>query len=451
MLKYIKITKGGLYSMYINLLDDIGDVRNKPTCLSILRKLAIGYKDTQNSVLAEKVNECYKKIYYYFNDDYEGLDEDYFSTKFLLIDSGLITEKKESIYFQFSKSAFGWCGAIVDTIDGIINYMSKQDGIDYQIQLPKIKEYIKNRTLTKDNSSKKSSKGNIKGDDSKGEEVIGEDVDSYDISLRKKSSLDCSKTKGFYQDLYDRLLICNDWNLSTNTLRNYIDNIISRINHKIRRGEDTSKYIIMNENHTKAILNSGLLDKFGKTIMFTSEVWVNGTLEHTKLSIVNSKQDLVNEGFKKEDVRVYSPERVEFYNESKLELIFDADIEDFDLDNWVRLSHCISERRERFPENFREASPEVLCQDLITAVKLGVKLSKYDSSYVKPNYNHKEDCISFIIPYHVGNDFQKPAELGIVVHRYESSGLWQVMTILDYDTCCVNAKVLNLYAKESFI
>lgn len=428
-------------STYINLLDEIGNIGNKKKCISIIQKLAINFfGDSKTDIqVAEDINRLYKEPFYYFDDFYEPVEENDFNAKFCWVDSGLIDIKGNIIYFQFSKSAFGWQGALVNNADDIIAFQENRDGISYHVQLPALKLYLKNNETHSRTSDNKI-----------------DDVDEDEVVIKQKSSLDCDKTKAFYQNLYDRLLIQTDWDLKTNNLRYYIDSIISRLNHKITKKEDVYKYIIYNKNKTKAIINSGLLDKFGNIIMIKSDIFIKqgvklALLSFTNLDVVNSKYDLVEDNFDKDKIKNYNIDRVEFFNKSRLELVFDADIDDFDLDNWERLNHCISERRERFPDTFKDASPEVLCQDVISAVKLGVKLSKYDSSFVKPIYCINKDFISFVIPYYVGKDLQKQPELGIVVRNYEGSGLWQIMTILDYETCCMDAKVLNLYAKESFV
>ena len=130
------------------------------------------------------------------------------------------------------------------------------------------------------------------------------------------------------------------------------------------------------------------------------------------------------------------------------DLIFNAEIDDFDLCNYERLSHCIVERRDRFPEYTKNMSDDAICTDMVKAIEMGITLSKYDLSYIKPIYNCRYNQINFIIPYHIGNDFNKEPELGIVVTQFDN-GLWEVMTILRAEECKQDERTLNLYSDNS--
>ena len=255
----------------------------------------------------------------------------------------------------------------------------------------------------------------------------------------------------FYEGLYSRLLIQKDWNPVNGNLINYIGSIVSRINSLRSKGKDVSRYLMWNKDKKSALLNSALLDKFGKNILFISEAYKKGDdtyLSFVNVSLVDSKKMLYDNGFENLS-SVGDIECVPFYDNSVSELVFDARISDFDLENWHSLSHCIIDRKERFPEPWCNYSTEQLCQDIINAIELGISISKYDSGYIKPFYSRSRGKIQFIIPYHVGNNFQEAPELGIIVDKTKY-GFWQVMTILEYSQAYTNIKSLSLYSDSSF-
>ena len=114
------------------------------------------------------------------------------------------------------------------------------------------------------------------------------------------------------------------------------------------------------------------------------------------------------------------------------------------------MTHCIVERRDRFPEEIRNYSDDLLYSELIKSVETGINLSKYDSSYVKPFYSIKHNKIHFVIPFHSGNTLRGKPELGIVVAKFNNTGLWQIMTVLDYNMVLRNTKILFPFNGETF-
>lgn len=374
----------------------------------------------------------------YYNMSYKEVVSSAQDCCYMWVDSGFKNNDGNNLFLQFSLSAFGWQGAWVGTEDEItLNQVGKTllELSAYKVELPE------------------------------GVNLIFEENDEQDI-LSKVDPIENQKSRGmvnslsnpmtqrFYSDLYNRLLIQKGWDLNTNALRMYIEILITRINHCLCKGGDCSKFLTYNKDKTAVIFNSALLDKFGKTITIVNTLREvkNGKkkkLSLLQLKIVDSKSMLLELGFSKDSINT-SIERVPFHNKNISELVFNASIEDFDLEDWSRLSHCILDRRERFPEEYANDSTEALCADMLRSIELGIKLSKYDSNYVKPIYSPRRDSIHFVMPYHVGNNFTESPQLGIVVSRGSSSDLWKVMTIIDYEMATQDTRVLSLYSDNSF-
>lgn len=414
--------------MYVNLYDCIGDVRNKSRCISELciRSKEMSNEEGTEAEVARKLNKLYKEdSSRYFLPSYVETTGDDLRAFFYWLNTGCVTEDGEVLYAQFSRSAFGWQGCYVGTESEIVrNQIGKSLS---ELREEKVLEELE---LGEDELD-------VKGKDN--DDLVGE-----------TTKVTNNINDVFFSDLYSRLLIKTNWELENSCLKNYIFLLVNRINSMMEKGKDVSKYIIWNSDHSKALVNSALLDIFGNNILFTCDLHKSSKvmLSFTKLHLVDSKLVLCSCGFDRADL-AREVECVPFYDKSVSELIFDADINDFDLGNWNRLSHCVVDRRYRFPDNWCNCSVETLCQDVTHAIELGIKLSKYDTSYVKPFYSIKNDKIQFIIPYHVGNNFQGNPELGIVVSKTDY-GLWQVMTILDYGDALINIRGLSLYSNSSF-
>lgn len=260
----------------------------------------------------------------------------------------------------------------------------------------------------------------------------------------------------FFNDLYDKLLVKKGWELENGNLISYIKLLATRINNCIGTGkEEYNKYLIFNKDKTYVLFNSAFLDNFGNNIMIVNQLFPTKKNEKPRLSynrfyLAESKTALSSLGFSKSDIASY-PTRIPFYNEDVSELIFTGDIDDVDTENYDRLTHCIIERKGRFPEFCANWTDKMHYDDLVEAIEFGIKLSKYDSGYIKPIYNPKYDRIQYIIPYHVKNNFQNQCELGIVITKENDGEYWQVMTILEYEQCIKDIKILSLYTENSFI
>lgn len=455
--------KGG-QPMYINMLDYIGTIFNKEKCISELKSRVKELRNLSDSKVGFKINENHKHDPRYFTDCYKEVTEDSSSKLWMWVDSGYTDKSGCSVYFQFRYSLQGYTGALVGTAEEIIKTQSEKDEQDYilrplgvseeeiqieQSYIVKDEEEEEKKIVKEESEEKVEEKEPIRVQQEKKVAKKVTKIDSKQSSTTvKRTSIDVEKTSAFYQELYDKLLIQTGWELTTSNLRYYIDVIITRLNSFLARGIDCSEYVIFNEDKSVALINSGLLDKFGKNILFISNMYSEKEISFTNLAVVQSKSMLIQYKFDKTAMN-NDLQRVKFYNEDASELVFTGDIEDFDLENWDRLTHCISDRKDRFPDEFKNASDEVLCSDLIKAVELGVQLSKYDTSYIKPIYNKKYDSIHFIIPYHVGNNFQKKPELGIVIANYDNI-FWNIMTILSYDDCYRDIKIITPYETESF-
>lgn len=250
----------------------------------------------------------------------------------------------------------------------------------------------------------------------------------------------------FLESLLSKLLIQKDWNIYN--LDEYLKTCIIRLNYLLKENENCI-YCKFNEDKSLALINSGLLDSFGKYIYLVLKV--RPLTDMYQLSIFDiqlagSKVSLIKVGFDRDAVNLYI-ERVSFCS-SNADLVFKGDLQDFDLENTARLTHCLVERRDRFPESWKSAGEDALFSDMLKAIEVALEINRYDHNYIKPIYHRKSNKIHFVIPYHVGNSFQTKPELGIVVALIE--GFWQVMTILSSEDAKDDTRLFSLYSSESF-
>jgi uncharacterized protein YfkK (UPF0435 family) len=396
--------------MNLLLLENMGEIQDKLNVLNKMRMQSKKLAILSDRAICRLVNDKYDKRPRYFTKDYfEIHTED--GAKYMWVNTNIKNDSNKDILFQFCKDRNGrWKGALVNSEGGIIAHQGERDNCVYIL-----------KPLGFVHSSNSSTSG-------------------LDRTQNEKES-------DTYEEIFEKLLIKSDWNVKK--LKSYIETLICRINHKIaKQNNGNFDFIIYSIDKKYAIINTGLLDTFGKSILLIIKVHKQQlTTNPANIDIVKSKVSLSNDFDKNELNKKLN--RVKFYDKSPSELVFHGNLEDFDLENWDRLVHCINDRRSRFPESLQDATDEVICKDLLKAIEVGVELNNYDGNYIRPCYHRKLDKISFIIPYHINNDFQKPAELGIVIINV--NGYWQISTILDANLAHTDIKTLRLYTTEEML
>lgn len=418
------------------LLKDFGQIRNEERCLEAFRKHLPELKYLNNDSLIKAINQSAsnaskKYDVRYFTSEYDELSSFESGRAVMWVNTGYVSKDGKHIYVQFTGGA-PWQGALVGTEDEIIAIQnfgnsSKARKTSDRLQTELGVEIFKLEGIT-----------------------LSSDEDSAvknDSVAESQKSVD--KTESFAIALHEKLLIPNSWTVSY--LRNYTYLLVSRINNMIAKGTPVDKYVILNSDSSLALINSGLLDSFGKYIMLLLRVYkcANGQpveFKFTDITIAGGKSSLIGFGFSKESISTL-PERVSFYEDAS-ELLFQGSIDDFDLDNSERLTHCILERRDRFPKECEGMTEESIYSDIVKAIELAIELNKYDRSYIKPMYSVSHDKIQFVIPYHVRCNFRKKPELGLIVSYI--NGFWQVMTVLDYENVLKDIKLFTMYENESF-
>lgn len=428
-----------------NFLDTEAIISNKDTCCRILRDNCKELSNKTERQIAMAVNGNYSSK----NDIYFDMNlhlTSQYSAHYRLMFTGFKDGEGNNLYLSCCKNRNNnWGGAFTGTLQQIIDNAKETNVNVDENSVKTLQKELKNsnikETLNTDGESKESKNSTDYTSNSNSDE----EEKAYLYAEKKANSLDNPRTKEFYTLLYNRLLVQKGWELETTALRSYIDVVIARLNFMLQDNEDVGKYLTYNSNNTMALFNTALLDKFGKPILVTSAVR-GKILSFTELRLVDTKATLLQNDFDKEQIK-QNLDRVEFVK-SREDLMFNAEIDDFDLCNYERLSHCIVERRDRFPEYTKNMSDDAICTDMVKAIEMGITLSKYDLSYIKPIYNCRHNQINFIIPYHIGNDFNKEPELGIVVTQFDN-GLWEVMTILRAEECKQDERTLNLYSDNS--
>ena len=383
--------------MATDLLKDEGIIYNDVQCITILGKLS---KTTPDSNF---INDYAKKVenaVNYLDASGNDLKSDSIKANYKWVSSGYETPSGEKIYFSFYKSRDGeWKGALVGTDDFLL------------------------------------------------ERILGDyATNQKPISITKEEPGTTKSAYNVYNELYDRLLMKERWvNGTENRLPKYLASLCLKVENQIKKSKrenksDENTYgFIVNECRTKIILNTGLLDRFRNDIYMLFNL--NKTnLEETVSGpalIINSKLDAIENDFK--DFKF--PEPFRFYNTID-ELLLSASIEDFDLSDINRLNHIINERRDRFPEGYKNQNEDTIAQKLKTAIETALKISKRDYKYIVPMYNLQQDRIQYLMPLYLDNPIDDVPELVLVVGKNSRYNICSIMTIISREDAYMNARLI---------
>lgn len=267
---------------------------------------------------------------------------------------------------------------------------------------------------------------------------IKANIDTPIDTSEKHTDIDAQEMS-FYKELYERLLLKENWGKAIETLRNYIRSLKCKVRNEIQATQAQSgQGYILNKDKNIIVINTGLLDKYCMDIYFRANINMN-TVSIFNFVLINSKSELINYGFDKESIKKM-PAPIKFYTDAS-QLIFDATIEDFDLEDTYRLDHIIQARRERFPKEYRDTPIDVLAGKIVSGIKRAIRISERDYKYIVPMYNIKEDCLQFLMPLYLDNSVNDAPELAMVVG--EQGGFYKVFTILDLETAYSNARLIS--------
>ena len=234
------------------LLNHFGDIKNEAKCLSALKALVPDFNRNSPAQIIASVNKkaMSKNDIRYFDFDYVELNENEAGKQIQWVNTGYFSGT-QPIYAQFTGGSYNWTGALIGT-EETIRELQSQTNSEPKTAVEKRKSLEKELCVNL-NSLEIG-------------EVFTDDEDSKVITR-------INKNEAFLNALYGKLLAPNSW--TTAQLDNYINLCIVRLNHYLEKNKDYSDFIIFNEDKSLALINSGLLDKFGKYIMLALRVLPN--------------------------------------------------------------------------------------------------------------------------------------------------------------------------------
>lgn len=153
--------------------------------------------------------------------------------------------------------------------------------------------------------------------------------------------------------------------------------------------------IIYNEDNTRLIFNSGLIDRFGNDIYITGEVEEYENRLHVGRPIFGTApEDFERLGFDADNM----PRPAHFFS-SWFELFFNPQLR-LEYDNEL-LERLLEERYKRVPMKYKMLSPWELSQKFDNAIRFALKLAIRNSSFVVAAYDSSAHSMKHLIPIYL--------------------------------------------------
>jgi len=386
-----------------------------------------------------------KSTKFFFDDAMNGKDELSRDIRYLWLDTGFCDKNDNPIFISLLNHSGYYSGHFIGNsmyLSGRIaeyySYNEKEiienerafrEKYKRKVEDRKVKNLIDkytNKTAYNANPAKERTINNNLGKFFQGNDALGADYDdAAKTAARDERAFRAywtTEPSDLVKDIANMLMI-NNWK-SLNGLDRYIKIIGARLVQLM--DQKRSEYYLLN-NIQSAVVNTGLLDKFGSDIylIYRKHLTYGIYVPH---KFVDSKREYIYDGFIKDKSESVSVKPITFFNDG--EIPFRATIDDFDITPRA-LYHIIEERRNRFPENVRDLTEAALATKIKNALELGLKMQLRDSSFAKPSYSTLTGTISWMIPLHINRDFIEEPELVLVLRK--AGEFYEIKTILPYD------------------
>lgn len=219
-------------------------------------------------------------------------------------------------------------------------------------------------------------------------------------------------------------------------LRQHLKWMISCIaeDQKLLVGTEGNGYILLPDRST-ALINTGILDKFGNDIFiidFDNKIY---NMESKRLTRAYSKSYMIEAGFSFEALKSL-PAPIKFFSD-RSDLVFDGDENSLDLGSTSGMAHIIDSRRSRLPSEYRDLPSSFIFDKIKMSILNAVKISKRDYRYIIPIYQTNNKSIAYLFPLKLAAEGVQGA---IVVTK--SHGYYSPTTILTLDDAYMDASLI---------
>lgn len=218
-------------------------------------------------------------------------------------------------------------------------------------------------------------------------------------------------------------------------LRSYLEFELDRLFYE----QDFLNYpdrIVFNEDHSKALFNTNLINKFGDDLIIVGSLLeISNKYYLNELEISPSMMSLKKMGFDTSK----NPITPKFFKDIN-EIVFHCDWDiDKDLEKY---EHIIEERKDRFPEKYQELTADDLGRRLNNAIQLAKKIAQRNYKFIVPMYYPTARRIQLLMPIYLETSYSSHPDFALVLTPHADDGLYTPETILGLDEVYQDARLI---------
>lgn len=194
--------------------------------------------------------------------------------------------------------------------------------------------------------------------------------------------------------------------------------------------------IIVNNSKSKVLFNTNLIDKFGHDLIIVGTLLEISNRNYIgELEISPSKMNLRKMNFDPSK----DPMPPTFFKDIN-EIIFHGDWEiDQDMSKY---EHIIEERKERFPEKYRELTADDLGLKLDNAINFAKKIAQRNYKFIVPMYYPSAKRIQLLMPIYLETSYTSHPDFALVLTPHTQEKLYTPETILGLDEVYQDARLI---------
>lgn len=218
-------------------------------------------------------------------------------------------------------------------------------------------------------------------------------------------------------------------------LKSYIENTFEVLKKEAEKGAKNK--LVYSQDGKHLVFNTNLLDKFFHEILIVVEVrkQEDGTSMLVNPRRVKKDLELRKLGF----ARDVKPEQPRFFEKVE-EVIYQptwAIDKDFD-----KFTHIIEERRERFPVEYQQATPDELGRKLDDAITFAVAIAQRNYKFIVPMYRPQTGKIQLLMPIYLKGTYSCKPDFALILTPDKENEYYTPETILPLDAVYQNARLI---------
>lgn len=217
-------------------------------------------------------------------------------------------------------------------------------------------------------------------------------------------------------------------------LKSYLEFELDRLYYEQEKYGWDEK-ILYNKDRSKALFNTNLIDKFGHDLNIMGDIQLLGGREIIcNLEMCPSKLSLRKYGFEN-----YKPLPPKFFEDIN-EIVFHCEWEiDSDI---LKYEHIIEQRKERFPDKYKNLVADELGQKMDNAIKFATKIAQRNYKFIIPMYYPTAHRIQLLMPIYLETSYTSQPDFALVLTPHASERVYTPETILGLDEVYQDARLV---------